>query len=318
MLCRVCGNSDRNRTHVAREMMFGLRDEFSYIECSVCGCLQIAEIPENMATYYPANYYSYAKPGSLSSILRRQRASYTRSRLNLFGAAVAYLYGPDNALESVSRLYLDRDVRILDVGCGSGGLLLNLQAMGFKNLTGIDPFLSSDSETNGVRLLKKELSDLEGEFDLVMLHHTFEHMPEPAPVLKQLNRILSPSGTIILRIPLSGSYAWNHYGVDWFQLDAPRHFFLHTEKSLSILAAEAGLIISETRYDSTLLQFVISEQYTRDIPQVDKRSYTSNPFRSIFSVSDIRRFNRRARELNQTKEGDSACFYLRKIENRNA
>jgi len=32
-----------------REMMYGFRDEFIYIECSECGCLQIAEIPEDIS-----------------------------------------------------------------------------------------------------------------------------------------------------------------------------------------------------------------------------------------------------------------------------
>ena len=245
MLCKICGNSKQNKAHIAREMMFGLRDEFNYIECSKCGCLQLAEIPENMAKYYPKNYYSYAKSSSLSSLLRRHRASYAGNGLNLFGALIAFLYGPDHAIHSVSRLQLSKDVRVLDVGCGSGGLLQNLQRMGFKNLTGLDPFLPSDIETRRVRLLKRELFELDGEFDVVMLHHTFEHMAEPALVLRQLNRILGPNGTIILRIPLSDSYAWNYYVTNWYQLDAPRHFFLHTERSMAIVAKEARLCFSK-------------------------------------------------------------------------
>ena len=312
MVCKICGNSEQNTTHIGREMMLGLRDEFTYIECAQCACLQLATPPKEMSKYYPSTYYSYANPGGLASILKRQRASYARNGWNPIGALVAYFYGPDNAIRSVSRLNLKKDARLLDVGCGSGGLLSNVKRMGFKNLAGVDPFMASSTEREGIPLLKKELSEIDGEFDVVMLHHAFEHMEDPASVLEHLRRILSPDGIIILRIPLCDSYAWKHYGVNWHQLDAPRHLFLHTNKSVSILAEKAELVISEVIYDSTLLQFVVSEEYVRNIAQADKNSYVNDPLRSIFSLGDIRAFRRQCHQLNRDKNGDSACFYLRK------
>lgn len=40
-------------------MMFGFRNEFTYIECAVCGTVQIEEVPTDIAEYYPGDYYSY-------------------------------------------------------------------------------------------------------------------------------------------------------------------------------------------------------------------------------------------------------------------
>lgn len=39
--------------------MFGFRDEFDYLECDECGCLQLITIPPDLIKYYPPNYYSY-------------------------------------------------------------------------------------------------------------------------------------------------------------------------------------------------------------------------------------------------------------------
>lgn len=314
MTCKICGNSDPGKTHVAREMMLGLRDEFTYFECASCGCLQLIDVPPDMHRYYPDNYYSYAKGHSLGAFVRGQRAAYARNGLNPIGALMSYLYGPDRALESIARLSLGKDVSIMDVGCGSGGLLLNLKRAGFSNLTGTDPFLPADIETNGIRLLKGEVFEVEGQFDVVMLHHAFEHMSEPARVLKQVSRMLRPDGVAILRTPVSDGDAWRDFGVNWHQLDAPRHLMVHTVKSMTILAEAAGLTISEIVYDSTLLQFIVSEEYLQGIPQTDQKSFTHNPFRSIFSLSQIRSFRERARRLNEMKRGDSACFYLRKVQ----
>lgn len=314
MTCKICGNSDPGKTHVAREMMLGLRDEFTYFECASCGCLQLIDVPPDMHRYYPDNYYSYAKGHSLRAFIRGQRAAYARNGLNPIGALMAYLYGPDRALESIARLTLAKDVSILDVGCGSGGLLQNLKRAGFSNLTGTDPFLPADIETNGIRVLKGEVFEVDGQFDVVMLHHAFEHMSEPARVLKQVSRILRPDGVAILRTPVSDGDAWRDFGVNWHQLDAPRHLMVHTVKSMTILAEAAGLTISEIVYDSTLLQFIVSEEYLQGISQTDQKSFTHNPFRSIFSLTQIRSFRERARRLNETKRGDSACFYLRKVQ----
>jgi len=314
MTCKICANAEQGKTHVVREMMLGLREEFTYSECAGCGCLQLVDIPEDMAKYYPKDYYSYATGRSLGSFVRAQRAAYARSGINPIGALMSWLYGPDAALDSITRLMLSKDASVLDIGCGSGGLLLSLKRAGFHKLTGADPFLPCDVETNGVRLLKRQVSELDGKFDVVMLHHAFEHMAEPQLVLRHVKRILGDQGVVILRTPLSDSEASTQYGVNWHQLDAPRHLFIPTTESMTIVTEAAGLAISQIVYDSTLLQFILSEQYVRDISQADKRSYTNNPFRSIFSLRKIRSFRRRARQLNEARTGDSACFYLRRVQ----
>ena len=59
--CRICGNTENNTSYTAREMMYGLRETFSYFQCGNCKCLQIVEYPKDMTTYYPGDYYSFSK-----------------------------------------------------------------------------------------------------------------------------------------------------------------------------------------------------------------------------------------------------------------
>ena len=47
-ICRICENTEHNTTYEVREMMLGLRDMHTYFECANCGCLQIANVPENI------------------------------------------------------------------------------------------------------------------------------------------------------------------------------------------------------------------------------------------------------------------------------
>lgn len=202
--------------------------------------------------------------------------------------------------------------RILDVGCATGVLLRCLQNDGFTNVTGVDPFVEHANVGDGLDIRKQGVFEVSERFDLIMLHHTFEHMPAPLEVLRHLHRILDRNRYVLIRIPVADSYAFRTYGVNWAQLDAPRHFFLHTVKSMRILAEQAGFELAHTEYDSDEFQFWASEQYAKDIPLRADNSYATDPANSIFSHEQILGFQRQARELNVRNDGDSACFYLLK------
>ena len=91
MICKVCGNSEDNKSFQIREMMFGYRDEFTYFECSKCGCLQIAKIPQNMGKYYPAKYYSFKKGKSnnfIKQLLKRKKDEYALFKRGIIGKAL--------------------------------------------------------------------------------------------------------------------------------------------------------------------------------------------------------------------------------------
>jgi len=314
MNCRICGNDKGNTHHEAREMMFGTNEAFQYFQCSECGCLQIAELPASMEKYYPADYYSYqinAGNNKFKTFMRNRK-----TKLALFGSPFIksiFKIKPNKSLYFLSLIPLREDTSILDVGCGAGHLLLSLREIGMEKLLGIDPFNPQDIKyENGLMIKKMDLSAVDGRWDIVMLHHSFEHMPDPSEILQIVSRLLVPNGCCVIRIPVASSYAWNHYGVNWVQLDAPRHFHLHSIASMKILAQRAGLETCKVVYDSTAFQFWGSEQYLKGISLVDKRSYSKNSRDSIFSKEDISVFTARANELNDRKEGDQAIFYLKK------
>lgn len=311
--CRICGHAENNAVFRAREMMFGLREEFDYFQCSACRCLQIRDIPPEMGRYYPANYYSMQtglpRPGVLRSALSvvewqlRLRVSNRMfgdgRRTRIFD----WMRGTHSAYGSA----------ILDVGCGRGKLLHELRMFGFRDLTGADPFVAEPIRyDNGIVIHKSELSALDRMFDLIMMHSTFEHLPDPAATMSDAAQRLHPGRYLLLRIPLVDCYAWRHYGVNWFALDAPRHFYLHSQASMGLLAERAGFTVERVVFDSGAHQFWGSEQYVRDIPHRSEHSHEDNPNGSSFSREQIRAYEQRSRELNATGEGDSACFYLRR------
>jgi len=111
---------------------------------------------------------------------------------------------------------------------------------------------------------------------------------------------------LLIRIPVTSSYAWKHYGVNWMQLDPPRHLYLYSPKSLEILASKAGFIVEDIVFDSSEYQFIGSELYQRDIPLMAGWN------QEIYSKAEVENFRLQAQKLNSTGEGDQACFYLYK------
>ena len=314
--CRICGHVGGNRTLTAREMMVGMRDRFDYLVCAACGCVQMFAVPEDLSRYYPPNYYAFApppqSPGPLQTFRRRRHAAHLLGHPNPLGWLSTRRHGIPPPVEYLRRSGIGPTQSVLDVGSGSGARLLNMRSYGCTRLTGVDPFVARDVDYgNGVRVWKRDLDQYDGRHDLVMLHHTFEHLDAPLHVLQRLRALLNPGGVLLLRIPLASSEAFEAYGADWVQLDAPRHLYAHTTNSIELLARQAGWKIVQVVYDSTAFQFWGSEQYRRDIPLFDPRSYQVNPTGSIFTSAEIAGFEARARRLNDEGRGDQACIYLR-------
>ena len=317
-LCQVCGNAEGNRSHEAREMMFGLRDRFTYLECAGCGCLQLVDPPETWDRYYPPAYYAFETPvraGTVRRVLRAGRARHLRGERSLVGRLLCvYSRGLPLAGWAV-RSGVDRRDAILDVGSGLGHLLLTMRDQGFADLTGIDPFVERDLEyEGGVRVLRRSLAehrvDHANSYDLVMMHHSFEHMADPAGVLRDVAALVRPNRFVVVRLPVADTYGWRSYGVDWAQLDAPRHLFLHTRRSIELLASAAGLEVVDVSYDSDAFLFWGSEAYRRDLALREYRS--RGPGGGIHSETDLRVFSAAAAALNARGDGDQAVFLLRR------
>ncbi len=305
--CKICGNVHNNHIHLAKERLLNLKDEFQYLECANCGCLQIIETPKDLSRFYPTEYYSFQKPKfglSLNPVVYFLKRSLLRHYLHKFDpvGALLSLFLP-HPFHWMKPDLLNFNSSILDVGCGSGRIILSMQRSGFKNLTGIDPFLEKDLQnTANLKILKRDLFEMTGQFDFIMLHHAFEHMDQPEQVLGKIRELLKPNGKILIRIPVANSYAWRKYRTHWFALDAPRHLYLHTTNSIQLLAQKTELKIDKIEYDSSFVQFASSEKYLRDIPYSDDFS--------MFTKKQMKNFSKEAARLNSIGDGDCACFYL--------
>jgi SAM-dependent methyltransferase len=316
MDCRICATPLPKAPEViAREMMFGRRDEHAYFMCSGCGCLQIAEVPADLGSYYEGGYYSYgmAPLSGWRGWLATQRDLSAATGRGLVGSLLGRLR-PTHDLDFLRPLLgtIGSGSHILDVGCGSGALVQRLRRIGFKRTFGVDPYVTAAITAGDETVVhKRDPTTLTGPFDLVMFHHSFEHLIDPYPVLRWCRSQLATAGVCVLRVPLVSSLAWERYREHWVQLDAPRHLYLHSESSMRKLAAATGFDCQQVVYDSNAFQFWGSERYRMGIPLKEDRSLAVQSRAPLFSKARMAAWEQEAQVLNRASRGDQACFYFR-------
>lgn len=299
--CKFCGNLDLTFFQ-AKERMLGLGGDFRYAECRTCGSLQLDTIPEDLSVFYPKNYYSFS--GLSKSDLKTRVLKNLRMRAFLwFGVAwQAPMYG-----YWLKKLNPSFSTRIADVGCGNGQLLYELYASGFSNLQGFDPFIEKDIQiATGVELWKKKVEEADTTFDIIMMHHAFEHMEDPHSVLKSCFEKLNPGGKLLIRCPVADSSVWKENRALWVQLDAPRHLIIPTVKGLKNKGEQVGFVLEDVVFDSSGFQFWGTELYRRGETLNDRKAS------KFVTAEDRKMMQKKALRYNQEGKGDQACFFLSK------
>ncbi len=317
--CDLCGNTEGNQHHTVREMLFGTRDEFHYFQCGNCKCWRLLDIPEDLSAYYPNDYYAFSNRTmgtgqQLKHLLRLPFLwFYMTVPSNTIKQLIQTLLGIPEDIHVLTQLGITPHARILDVGCGSGKLLIKLHRRGFTDLVGIDKFIDDDIHyTHGLRIIKGETDQIEDTYDVVLSNHSFEHLLNPREGMADLRRLMRDDGAIVLRTPNADSYACRTYNGHWFALDPPRHIHVHTPESIRILAEEQGLRIEKITYDALTRQLLCSEQYQNDIPFNDSRNYLKSMEDSLFTDEKIIETRKKTKALNKQGQGDSMCVVLRK------
>lgn len=122
--------------------------------------------------------------------------------------------------------FLDRagvriDGRVLDAGCGGGGMPLSL-AEHAREVVGIDPINRFGqagvtlAAERGVRNLRFLLADgmmlpfKDGTFELVLSHAVIEHVPDAERYLRECRRVMAPDGRFYLSTAPYLSFAGAH------------------------------------------------------------------------------------------------------------
>ncbi len=153
------------------------------------------------------------------------------------------------------------EITILDVGCGLGKVLHMLRMEGYKKLHGIDmdsskiDVLQKVCAENGIQEISVALINMNSEkvldairqefkhnvFDVILLHDTIEHIPDPRATLHTINSLLAPGGAILFTgMPDVNSLSAQFEAATYGDYNKFTHCNFFTKEGIAAFAHEEG------------------------------------------------------------------------------
>lgn len=141
--------------------------------------------------------------------------------------------------------------RLLDVGCGEGEFLAEMQAFGWT-VEGIDPNSEAVAlaQARGVPVRQGTLTEMSlspASLDAITFRLVLEHLRDPAAVLEACRRALKPGGILWIATPNLDSEGHRIFREHWIHLQPPRHAVIYTPGSLSRLLADSSFEVVALR-----------------------------------------------------------------------
>lgn len=230
MICRLC-QSERLRLFYTQ----GNSDEFRFYRCERCGLVNYELSGGLDQTKYAREFVNPQEDGHPVNIAQTQTFRFLAGRLVPPG-------------------------RLLEIGCGNGRLLLLARAAGWQ-VQGIElsPFLAESVrrefgiEVKVADFLAYEPAPSE-RYEVVILRHVLEHLPDGRAALTTIHRLLAPAGYALLEFPnidaldlrlkrLFRRLGWHRkrYPPDY----RPGHCNEYNRKAFEFLAGAAGFRLCE-------------------------------------------------------------------------
>ena len=284
-LCAICGLEDAEPVAVGTDFEYRKSiDEFLAVRCRRCSLVYLNPRPaeHELSRIYPDDYHAFEfKPRSYGLIYRVRGWLEARRLLR---------WCRD----------LPEDARILDVGCGDGFHLALLRKYGAKSWTleGLDSDARAvnAAKNNGFQIHHGQVDDDElpaGAYHLVLLIMTIEHLPDPLGTLQSAARLVAPGGKVVIVTDNAVSPDFAIFGGrHWGGYHFPRHFYLFSKKTLSLLASRAGLQVQSVKTAMSPVNWVYSMRNWLDdwgAPRwiVGCFSLKSAPALALFTLIDM-------------------------------
>jgi ubiquinone/menaquinone biosynthesis C-methylase UbiE len=205
--------------------------------------------PENLSSYYESDDYISHTDGTRSlieSVYQIVKKSALKNKVNLINS------------------FQTKKEALLDIGAGTGDFLLAAQQNGWK-VTGIEPSEKAKKKAiaKGISFVNSTANLPDKSFDIITMWHVLEHIPDLEYHIKELKRLLKPSGTLVIAVPNFNSYDANHYKEFWAAYDVPRHLWHFSQASITKLFEKEQFSLRKIlpmKYDAYYVS-LLSEKY---------------------------------------------------------
>ena len=138
--------------------------------------------------------------------------------------------------------------KILDIGCGPGWILSSLNNDWKKHGIEISKFASKYASKFGKIHCGTVEDYQESGFDVIIMNHVIEHIPDPILAIKKIYSLLNKGGIFIIGTPDFDSGAARRYGSNFRLLHDPTHVSLFSSDSMHRFLRDFGFHIKHVEY----------------------------------------------------------------------
>lgn len=289
--CLLCGTPGATLFQGLRDRLYSVEGEFGFARCASCGLVWQSPRPvmEDIPKCYPDDYEPHegatraegpVRPAAgvrdvLRAIILSEVFGYTRFKRQERWAPVAgRVLGHVPTFQDRARYGRDElcppfveGGTLLDIGCGAGGYLSAMKALGWKVL-GIDlspqaARIARESYGIPVKVGTLETAGVpDRSMAVITMVHAIEHVPDPISHLRQCHRVLQAGGRLVLTTPNFSGLMSRLFADHWMALEPPRHLWLFTPDTLKACVERAGFrvermltrpFLSQVNYEKSLL-----------------------------------------------------------------
>jgi 2-polyprenyl-3-methyl-5-hydroxy-6-metoxy-1,4-benzoquinol methylase len=211
-------------------------------------------VPEDIGKLYPSGYapHSTAAKGTAARI----RSMYNRlMKTPVIAQFIRWVTNVKITNDIYSRL--DKNSRILDIGCGAGAFLNRVKTEKGCEVYGVDISEAAvEAAKNSFRLdiFKGTITEApfeDGSFDIITAWWYLEHVHDPHATAARISRFLKPNGHCIIGVPNFESFNAKVFKDKWYHLDCPRHLCIWTSPAMKRLLEQHGMTVTKIIYDKT-------------------------------------------------------------------
>jgi len=252
--CYLCGTSGNLLYQGLKDRLFGASGEWNLKKCPnpECGLVWLDPMPleeevgKAYQKYYTHQEINHIKRSLFESLLRKIFYLVAKDiPSNLLGLTAKEIELKSMYLANI------KPGKLLDVGCGSGKFLNQMQLTGWE-VEGVD-FDITAVEALRIRYgINVHAGNLEtakypdNYFDAITISHVIEHVHDPINLLTECYRILKSDGSLVVTTPNINSWGHQKFRANWRGLEPPRHIHLFSTKTLQECAIKSGFKQNKT------------------------------------------------------------------------
>jgi len=241
--CVACGSREMHTLFHTTDRLFKTTDKsFVVVECQRCRLIRLYPTPkpEELASYYPSDYWHNDQGGRITAIEEFYRRLVSLDHIHFLEGAIQGAGGKG---------------LVMDVGCGGALLMRLLRERGHKVL-GSDFSLAAASIAwgqNGVPAFCGTLTQAplrDESVSVLSMFHVLEHLYKPGEYLLAAHRLLKPDGRLVIQVPNAASWQFLIFGENWNGVDVPRHIHNFRLSDLNVLLDKCGFEPVKTKHFS--------------------------------------------------------------------